>query len=287
MKIVFDCGGSTGRWALFDGEGHRQGGGRLPQGFNARWHDGPYFRQFLNALLEGLEPPTAKAVKEVRFYSAGIDDERPPDFIAEELRRRFPRAEAVVVASDLVGVAHTFLQDKEGIVGIVGTGSVAGYYRPPRMEAWMRSLGFLYGDEGSGVCIARRVLQHMAAERLPPEAEAAVCGFLGVRPGDYRGLVEVLYHSPGPGQWLGKLVEAMHPFYGAEWWRGLVRESFDAYVRFKVEPLLERFAVDRIVITGGVASAFADLLREAFVRRGLPSPLIFRGFLSLGRQSES
>ncbi len=249
----------------------------VARGFNARWADEEGLSALLAALTEGLATAERAAMAEVYFYSAGIDDTAPPNFIFRQLQRLFPQAR-IIAASDLMLVAHALFAGQSGIVGILGTGSVAARYEGGRLHDWMRSLGYLYGDEGSGSHIARRLLQYYISRQMPAGAREQVAAFLGIPLDDYGALLEQLY--PPPGQRLSGLVRAMGPFFQEEWWQAIVRECFEEYLRFKVLPLYSR-KPQPIGISGGIAATFSTVLKTTFAASGLPTPAIIRAPLPL------
>ena len=252
----------------------------IARGFNARWSDESDLNAILEALTASLTPAEREGVEAVRFYAAGIDDGAPPAFVIRQLARRFPRAH-VDAASDLMLVAHALFDGRSGIVGILGTGSVAARYMPPQLTDWMRSLGYLYGDEGSGNHIGRRLLQYHVSKLIPSAARRQITAFLDIAPDDYPALLNRLYSETPPK--LSGLVRAMTPFFHARWWQMIVRECFREFVHFKIRPLYQARPMP-IGISGGIADVFSKDLKAVFTAARLPAPKIIRAPLPLMMQ---
>ena len=64
------------------------------------------------------------------------------------------------VHDDLTGAARGVCGTEKGVVGILGTGSNAGYYNGKNIVKNSPGIGYILGDEGSGAYLGRKVLQY-------------------------------------------------------------------------------------------------------------------------------
>jgi glucosamine kinase len=65
-------------------------------------------------------------IKEIHFYGAGCGLDTAKQKIVDLLKPLFPHAN-IQIYTDLVASAHALLQDKKGIIAILGTGMNIGY----------------------------------------------------------------------------------------------------------------------------------------------------------------
>lgn len=95
-------------------------------------------------------------IEHIYFYGAGCSDQVLISKVNQALSDTFPQAK-ISVDSDLVGAVKAICHDKEGNVGILGTGSNACYFDGKEIIKKASGAGYLLGDEGSGFAIGKEL----------------------------------------------------------------------------------------------------------------------------------
>ena len=229
MVAIADAGGTKTDWRIINNGVISQ---FVSAGFNAS-----------TDVLEALKLSIPQEIQEmefdeVHFYVAGGNDqnkERLSYQISDTITSKL-----VNVYPDTLAVARSLLNHSPGWVGILGTGSAAIHYDGAKLDARKASLGYILGDEGSGVDLGRRFvsaylrgkydvhLTNQIKEHFPEFTETltltevyqngAAKSFLGQfaaflgqnqsQPAIYR-LVEKTFHSYFEGYFGGNLPEEM------------------------------------------------------------------------------
>lgn len=109
-----------------------------------------------------------KKIRNVFFYGAGCSTPTRNKIIIEALEECFNNA-TISVQSDLLGAAVSQFGNKNGIIGILGTGSNTGIYSKGIITNNIKSLGYILGDEGSGASIGKAFLNLLLNNELPIE----------------------------------------------------------------------------------------------------------------------
>ena len=69
----------------------------------------------------------------------------------------FPNAK-LYISHDLLAASHALCGDEEGIAAILGTGSNSCYYDGKDIKDGIFSLGYFFGDEGSGAYLGKQLI---------------------------------------------------------------------------------------------------------------------------------
>ncbi|MBK9525746.1 MAG: hypothetical protein IPO39_13675 [Bacteroidetes bacterium] len=123
----------------------------------------PYFldaAQIADIISKELIPgiPESEKVEHIYFYGAGCGTPEKCEILRAGLAQHFGHGK-IHVFSDLLGAARSLCKNKSGWVGILGTGSNVGFYNGNTIALQVPSLGYILGDDGSGVDIGKRILQ--------------------------------------------------------------------------------------------------------------------------------
>lgn len=108
------------------------------------------------------------AVQQVIFYGASFSTDtycrRMEDLLSHVLG-----LEEAQVHHDILGAARAAAQDEPALVCIMGTGSNSCYYDGQQMVEQIGGHGYLFGDEGGGVDLGKRLMQCMLNRQASPE----------------------------------------------------------------------------------------------------------------------
>ncbi len=149
--LLCDSGGTKADWALVNDSGEvvlRQ----KTTGLSPVVLSDEEIEQVLRAQLHLPCPPDA-----VHFYGSGVIPsvkERMENVLSRTLGTAQVHAE-----SDMLGAARALFGRQQGMAAILGTGSNCCFYDGEHLIPGLPCLGYIIGDEGSGVEIGKRLIR--------------------------------------------------------------------------------------------------------------------------------
>jgi len=221
------------------------------------------------AVLEQSDLVSIKnRVTKLFFYGAGCSSLEQQANMRAVLQKYFPEAK-ISVESDLLGAARATCKNEKGIVCILGTGSNAAYFDGQDLHTFRPSLGYMLGDEGSGMHIGKRLLQDFF-DGLMPEMLAKQFG-----EGydlNRETVLDNLYNKPRPNAYMASFAKfaSIHP---STFTNGLVQDCFRAFFAANVLPIPDKKSLP-IHFIGSIASNFDFLLSEVMIQFGLVQGLL-------------
>lgn len=204
-------------------------------------------------------------VTEIQFYGAGCSTDENRQIVYSALKTLFPQAEKIEVAHDLLGAARSSyndLENRKGIVLILGTGSNACLYNGKKVTQELTNLGFWLGDEGSGGFLGKKLVIDFLYGRLPKEIHYL---FQQKYKLDREIVLKKAYQEPKPNEFFASFVPFLYEYKNDSFIRNLIATAFDDFLdRIKDEFKdlnLNFYAV------GSVAFFFEDILKERIAKR--------------------
>ena len=266
MRLIIDAGSTKMEWILMEGDVVKSR--FTTEGFNPNYSD----RQCLENIINLVETrfiaspnndcPVSRrdkstSLQTIHYYGTGCGNPQNCQMIKEVFQNRFPDAE-IHVTHDLMASCHAVLGHEKGIACILGTGSNACVYDGDEIVDRAVSLGYLVGDEGSGMYIGREVVRSYFYGFMPEDLSQQFEVAYQLELNDF---VHHLYHEGQPSKYLASFAEfagehKTHPYI-----HGLVKACFKAFV----EAFILRFDDCRsmkIGFVGSVAFHFSDVLEE-------------------------
>ena len=260
MLLIADSGSTKTDWLLLkDGKEYLS---FKTVGFN------PYFidtQHVYDILKEDFsEKFDLYAVKEVFFYGAGCSSESKQAVINNALKQLFPKA-ITDVDHDLLGAARAILGREKGIAGILGTGSNSCLYDGTNVVESLFSLGYMFGDEGSGAHLGKTYISQHLKKQVPQELYDEFMKEPGYSPED---ILTYIYKKPNPNRFLASFALFLkrnidHPFV-----HNLVVNCFDEYFKEQVSKFTGYRDLPFSYI-GSVGYNFSTQLEEAAARHGI------------------
>ncbi len=264
MILLADSGSTKTDWVLLDNgleiESFRT------QGLN------PYFVQtgeviaILNNQL--LQQKKISRVKNIYFYGAGCSSDEKNKVIGDALDRLFPESDNMV-AHDMLAAARALFGNHPGIACILGTGSNSCVYDGKGIRRSLFSLGYMFGDEGSGAHLGKSFIASYLKKTAPQDVMDA---FLD----DYKlsdeEILTHIYRKANPNRFLASFTHFLkkneaHPFISS-----LVFNCFEAFFSEQIMKYPEKgdFPIGCI---GSVAYHFKELFKAAANNSGLEANL--------------
>ena len=256
MKLIVDGGSTKMEWILLEGERVRNR--FTTAGFNPNYSD----RQILVETCHGVSLPNE--LLSIFYYGTGCGNEQNCQIIKEVFQNRFPNAE-IYVTHDLMAVCHAVLGHEKGIACILGTGSNSCVYDGNDIVEKAVSVGYLVGDEGSGMHIGREVVRAYFYGFMPEELRRLFDATYHLELKDF---IQRLYHEEQPSKYLASLAKFAGEHQNAPFIHDLVKGCFKAFVETSVLRFEESKAM-KISFVGSVAYHFQDILKECLADYGL------------------
>ena len=259
MKLIIDSGSTKMGWILLDGQEVKAH--FVTKGFNPNYSD----IQTLETLVEtchGASLPTD--IHSIHYYGTGCGNEQNCQLIKDVFQRHFPQAE-ITVTHDLMAACHALLGHEKGIACILGTGSNSCVYDGEDIVERAVSLGYLVGDEGSGMHIGREVVRAYFYGFMPDDLRQS---FENQYHLELKDFIDELYHGEQPSRFLASFAmfageNQHHPFI-----HDLVKNCFQAFL----EAFVFRFSdckMLKISFIGSVAHHFQGILKDCLDENGL------------------
>lgn len=259
MKLIIDSGSTKMGWILLDDQEVKAH--FVTKGFNPNYSD----IQTLETLVETQNfVSQPNKIHSIHYYGTGCGNEQNCQSINEVFQRHFPQAE-ITVTHDLMAACHALLGHEKGIACILGTGSNACVYDGENITERAVSLGYLVGDEGSGMHIGKEVVRSYFYGFMPDNLRQS---FENQYHLELKDFIDRLYHGDQPSRYLATYARfagehQSHPFIC-----DLVKGCFNTFI----EAFVLRFEnanMMKVSFVGSVAFHFQNLLRESLASYGL------------------
>ncbi|TVQ00561.1 MAG: hypothetical protein EA359_15585 [Balneolaceae bacterium] len=205
-----------------------------------------------------LEPDT------IHFFGAGCGNPVSDEIVRRFLHPIFPGAK-IKIKSDLAGSGAAFFGDGNGVVAVLGTGSICAKIEKGNVIEKSASLGFAIGDEGSAADLGRRLLRIYFRKMGDPKT----INFIGEKLGhkDYATMMNRIYRSGKPNRELASVAgEVLHNPMPPELLT-MIREAFNDFTDQQLA-MVNLKGDEEIVFTGKVAQVHQDILIPLLNQKG-------------------
>ncbi len=260
MILIADGGSTKTDWRLIK-EGREYKQVQTP-GFN------PYLvgSDEIEAILwKELQPYIDNAaVSAVYYYGAGCSTPLKNMTVETAFEKIFPNAR-IYVSHDLLAAAHSLCGDKEGIAAILGTGSNSCYYDGKDIKDGIFSLGYFFGDEGSGAYLGKQLLTAYLHKELPEEIELRFKEEYSLT---LENILDSVYTKPAPSRFLASFSRFINNNLDHPYIKNLVSEAFRAFYTYQI-CCYPRHKDIPVHFVGSVAYHYKDLLSEIGLEFGI------------------
>ncbi|MEL6674427.1 MAG: hypothetical protein AAFR61_19620 [Bacteroidota bacterium] len=194
-------------------------------------------------------------ITELFFYSAGLRKEAVREHMRGLMGPYFPQL-TVEMYTDLDAAIRSTGR-KTGLVGILGTGSNAAFYRAHQLEKSRGGHGYLMGDEGSGMDLGKHLLKAALEGRLEEKAISEFCQLTG------EALLATrtkIYQSAKPAFTMAALAPFVKELLHYPTVREMVRERFRLFLTTTFLQMSEArtYPID---LVGGISEHFSAEIR--------------------------
>ena len=259
MRLIIDSGSTKMGWILLDGQKVSQH--FVTQGFNPNYSDIQCLENLIN---NSVKAHSIASLHEIHFYGTGCGSEQNCQLIKEVFQRHFPDAE-ITVTHDLMAACHALLGHEKGIACILGTGSNSCVYDGERIVEKAVSLGYLVGDEGSGMHIGREVVKAYYYGFMPEELRQRFADTFQLELKDF---IQRLYHTEQPSKYLASFAKFAGENKNDPFIRHLIKQCFNAFIETSI-CRYRGYKTMKISFVGSISYHFKDVLKECLDAYGL------------------
>ena len=265
MRLIIDAGSTKMGWILMDGpevKAHF-----VTKGFNPNYSP----VQDLVETCRGASLPDK--IQSIHYYGTGCGNDQNCQIIKEVFQNHFPHAD-IHVTHDLMAACHAVLGHERGIACILGTGSNSCLYDGKDILEKAVSLGYLIGDEGSGMHIGREVVRAYFYGFMPEDLRQK---FEETYHLELKDFIDKVYHQPQPSRYLATFAKFAGEHQSNPFIKELVKGCFKAFIESFVLRF-ENSKTMKVSFVGSVAFHFQNLLKVSLAEYGLamgevmPSP---------------
>ena len=257
MKLIIDSGSTKMGWILLDGQNVKSR--FVTVGFNPNYSD---IQILENVIVDAVETCCGASlqnndIQSIHYYGTGCGNEQNCLLIKGVFQRHFPDAK-ISVTHDLMAACHALFGHERGIACILGTGSNSCVYDGENITERAVSLGYLVGDEGSGMHIGREVVKSYFYGFMPVDLKNE---FESAYHPDLKNFIDKLYHDGQPSRYLATFARFAGEHQDNPFIRALVKQCFNDFVKAFI---LRFFCCKSLKISfvGSIAFHFHDILKE-------------------------
>tara|TARA_B100000945_G_scaffold21407_1_gene15317 strand:- start:28 stop:852 length:825 start_codon:yes stop_codon:yes gene_type:complete len=162
MILIADIGSTKGDWCLVDGDKFTS---IQTLGFNPYTLSNEFLIEILKFINKKID---LNQVKKLFYYGAGCNNPKYKNLVKKILSKKLINA-SIFVETDLLAACRATCGNKSGIVSILGTGSNSCLYDGKKIIKKINSLGYLFGDEGSGFEMGKNFFIKYKRDDLPQD----------------------------------------------------------------------------------------------------------------------
>ena len=270
MILIADSGSTKTTWVLLDGK--KQIAENHTQGFSPSFQTAEAMTKIMLAELskEVLQQQSNSSLQ-VFYYGTGCSTEGKVQLMHDALAAVFTKAH-IAVNHDLYAAAIALCGNKPGIACILGTGSNSCCFNGKEIKESLLSVGYFFGDHGSGAHIGKTLLQYYLDGTLPDELQTA----LFVLPEfDKEYILENVYKKPMPQRFLASYTKVIANYMQHAFIQNLIKQCFADFFTHQVEKYSLHKQVE-INFVGSVALHFKEQLQQVIQERGLKQGIILQ-----------
>ncbi len=259
MHIIADSGSSKTDWVLCDKKKIQLQVETI--GFNPYYYSSDILAEIINTSL--LPKMTGTEVTHIYFYGSGCSTKQNQQIIIDALQPGFKNA-TIEIFHDLLGAARSLFKRKEGIAGILGTGSNSGLYNGKEISHNIPSLGYFFGDDGSGSNLGKRLIGSYLLDEMPKDIKKDFDAEFGY---SFDYILSQIYAEGNPVKFFASFSPFIKNNIQKDYFKNLVFEAFSDFFRLNIckYPGYQKLPMKFI---GSIAFIYADILEEAALSFG-------------------
>lgn len=267
MILVADSGSSRSDWTLALPDSK-------PLSFTTKGLN-PFFvnERDIERVLQNVPEiiPYADEVSEVYFFGSGCSNPDRREIVSNALSRLFVHA-FIDVEIDLVGSAFATCGTRKGYIGTIGTGSDFTFFDGEYILPSRQGIGYVLGDEGSGVWLGKQLITDYLYERMPSELSLLFSESFRITK---EIVIKNVYHKPMPNTYLASFAPFISENIEHPYMQELLSRGFGEYIQTNILPYPDYMEYVTHFV-GSIAFHFQAQLRASCERYGVQVGMILK-----------
>lgn len=260
MILIADGGSTKTDWHLIkEGRDYKQ---LQTSGFNPYLFGSDKIEAILRNELQSYID--AADINVIHYYGAGCSNPEKNDIVKSALEKVFLNAQ-FYINHDLLGAARALCSKEEGIAAILGTGSNSCYYDGTSITDKIFSLGYFFGDEGSGAYLGRQLLTAYLHNELPLDIDRK---FRDTYSLSHENILDSVYTKPAPSRFLASFSRFLNENREHDFVNRLLKDAFRKFYKYQVCCFARHKEVP-VHFVGSVAYHYRDMLTEVGLEFGI------------------
>lgn len=203
-------------------------------------------------------------IEKLFFYGSGISTPNKQNLVKSILDISFPGT-YIEVNHDLLAAARGLFMNNPGIACILGTGSNSCVYDGNSITHNIPSVGYFFGDEGSGTHIGKLFIEDYLRDQLPAEIKKIVEKEHQIT---FEYVLDKIYSQPYPNKFLASFSPFVSQNISNTYLYELVKNAFrDFFKEFVIK--YPDYQKKMLCFVGSVAYIFKEVLGDVAHEFGL------------------
>ncbi|MBW7867906.1 MAG: hypothetical protein H3C31_06235 [Brumimicrobium sp.] len=249
--IVVESGGTKSTWV------YRDASGQLTQKATVGLHPQELTDQKKTIFLQFIQENNFQQ-EEVYFFGAGCESKEAKTKIIQFLN--LFQLNVRLVETDIYAACIAHLGNREGVVGIIGTGAVVAYFDGKNVKQITSGWGYILGDEGSGFDLGKRLIQYYLRGELSLTVRKKIEEYF-----QGHSIIHRVYEPDGR-KFVAGLTKIIHEFLHESEVSELISQGFSDFCQTALKPL--KTSIQEIHFIGNVAYYFENQLSNALTHHG-------------------
>ncbi len=232
------------------------------KGFNPYFQTSEDIFEEISTTLLPIIKNYSNTINHIYFYGAGCSTPNKIEVIKQGLFLSFGNILSDV-NHDLLASARALCGNQKGIACILGTGSNSCLYDGQTVCENEPSLGFMFGDCGSGAHIGKTFIQNYFDGNLPLHLQKAfeAAGY------NRESILENVYKKPMPSRYLANVTQFIATYNNDSFIKELIKNCFVCF--FETQVVKYTNAIDLpINSVGSIGFYYKELLQQAANQKG-------------------
>ena len=231
-------------------------------GFNPYFQNSEDICKEIKAFLLPDLKGQIESIEKIAYYGTGCSTPEKVLVVKQGLNLAFGNITSEV-NHDLLAAARAICGKEKGIACILGTGSNSCLYNGLSVIENVPSLGYFFGDHGSGAAIGKTFIQHYFDEKIPSELKLAF-----EKAGYHREIIlENVYKKSMPSRYLASVCLFLFDFNSHSYVRELIKNCFVDFFDYQISKYTNASQLP-INSVGSIGFYYKDLFIEAAKQRG-------------------
>ncbi len=251
MQLIADSGSTKTDWAILNNhiiEKQFQTAGINPYFMTGK----DIYDELHSVFINNFDP---QSIKKVIFYGAGCSSQKKAAKIKNSIKQILPFSK-ISVNHDILGAARALLGNKPGIACILGTGSNSCLYDGKNIIENLFSLGYMFGDEGSGAHLGKTFIKEHLKKQTPDELSEAFTNKYNLSDEE---ILTNIYQKPNPNKFLASFTHFLKEKIQHSYIKNMIEYCFDEFINEQVSKY-SNYKLYTTCCVGSIAYHFKDIL---------------------------